>query len=258
MLKWIAATLLLITAVSCVEQSNLTQDITDIKSQIWRIQKDQAEQTKAIAQLQLGNTAENGENANRTQADIQATLEEINGNINILFERVRDLNDKMTVLLGKIVNLNGPGRLPETVQPDSQATSTGPVRPIGSPDIVFSSAYTNYLQGHYDVAAIGFKEFATNYPDSDKVDNALYWLGLCYYEQEKYRDAIAQFGKVINDYPDSDVLPAAMLRKGLSLLASNSIGVGVVELQDLIKKFPLSQEARIARKKLDELRVKTQ
>jgi len=108
------------------------------------------------------------------------------------------------------------------------------------------------------VAAIGFKEFATNYPDSDKVDNALYWLGLCYYEQEKYRDAISQFEKVINDYPDSDVLPAAMLRKGLSLLASNSIGVGVVELQDLIKKFPLSQEARIARKKLDELRVKTQ
>jgi len=255
-LKWIAATLLLITAVSCVEQSNLTQDITDIKSQIWRIQKDQAEQTKAIEQL--GNTAESGENANKTQADIQATLEEINGNINILFERVRDLNDKMTVLLGKIANLGGPGKLPETGGPASQPAATGPTKASGSPEIVFSSAYTNYLQGHYDVAAIGFKEFATNYPDSDKVDNALYWLGLCYYEQEKYRDAISQFEKVINDYPDSDVLPAAMLRKGLSLLASNSIGVGVVELQDLIKKFPLSQEARIARKKLDELRVKTQ
>ncbi|RLE18549.1 MAG: tol-pal system protein YbgF [Acidobacteria bacterium] len=256
MLKWIAATLLLITAVSCVEQSNLTQDITDIKSQIWRIQKDQAEQTRAIEQL--GNTAESGENANKTQADIQATLEEINGNINILFERVRDLNDKMTVLLGKIANLGGPGKLPETGGPASQPAATGPTKASGSPEIVFSSAYTNYLQGHYDVAAIGFKEFATNYPDSDKVDNALYWLGLCYYEQEKYRDAISQFEKVINDYPDSDVLPAAMLRKGLSLLASNSIGVGVVELQDLIKKFPLSQEARIARKKLDELRVKTQ
>ncbi|RLE24150.1 MAG: tol-pal system protein YbgF [Acidobacteria bacterium] len=256
MLKWIAATLLLITAVSCVEQSNLTQDITDIKSQIWRIQKDQAEQTRAIEQL--GNTAESGENANKTQADIQATLEEINGNINILFERVRDLNDKMTVLLGKIANLGGPGKLPETGGPASQPAATGPTKASGSPEIVFSSAYTNYLQGHYDVAAIGFKEFATNYPDSDKVDNALYWLGLCYYEQEKYRDAISQFEKVINDYPDSDVLPAAMLRKGLSLLASNSIGVGVVELQDLNKKFPLSKEARIARNKLDELRGNTQ
>ncbi|MCK5878888.1 MAG: tol-pal system protein YbgF [Holophagae bacterium] len=255
MLKWIAATLLLVTAVSCVEQSNLSQDITDIKSQIWRIQKDQAEQTKAIAQL--GDTTEDGENGNRTQADIRATLEEINGNLNILFERVRDLNDKMTVLLGKIVNLNGPGRLPETGQQGNQAAPAQPMQSAGSPDIVFSSAYTNYLQGHYEVAAIGFKEYTTYYPNSDKVDNARYWLGLCYYEQEKYRDAIAQFEKVINDYPDSDVLPAAMLRKGLSLLASNSIGVGVVELQDLIKKFPLSQEARIARKKLNELRVKT-
>ncbi len=257
MLKWIAASLLLITAVSCVEQSNLTQDITDIKSQIWRIQKDQAEQTKAIEKL--GTVTSEGENSNKTQADIQATLEEINGNINILFERVRDLNDKMTVLLGKVANLNGPGKLPGNEPGDTPpSTGTEPVQAAGSPDIVFSSAYTNYLQGHYDVATIGFKEFAANYPNSDKVDNALYWLGLCYYEQEKYRDAIAQFGKVINDYPDSDVLPAAMLRKGLSLLASNSIGVGVVELQDLIKKFPLSQEARIARKKLDELRVKTQ
>lgn len=256
MLKWIAAVLLLTTAMSCAEQSNLTQDITDIKSQIWRIQKDQAEQTKVIEKL--GNTTENGESANRTQADMQATLEEINGNINILFERIRDLNDKMTVLLGKIANLNGPGNVPQAGQAGNQTVPAQPTQHTGSPDIVFSSAYTNYLQGHYDVAAIGFKEFATNYPDSDKVDNALYWLGLCYYEQEKYRDAIAQFEKVINDYPDSDVLPAAMLRKGLSLLASNSIGVGVVELQDLIKKFPLSQEARIARKKLDELRVKTQ
>ncbi|NOZ12655.1 MAG: tol-pal system protein YbgF [Acidobacteria bacterium] len=257
MLKWIAASLLLLTAISCVEQSNLTQDITDIKSQIWRIQKDQAEQTKAIEQL--GNSAAKGENANKTQADIQATLEEISGNINILFERVRDLNDKMTVLLGKVANLSGPGKLPENgAENNASPNATGTTQAAGSPDIVFSSAYTNYLQGHYDVAAIGFKEFAANYPNSDKVDNALYWLGLCYYEQEKYRDAIAQFEKVINNYPDSDVLPAAMLRKGLSLLASNSIGVGVVELQDLIKKFPLSQEARIARKKLDELRVKTQ
>jgi len=255
MKQWMMLAVLLLAATGCVEQGTLTQDITDIKSQIWRIQKDQAEQLKALQELDQ-KVAQPEDPAG--QADMQATLDEINGNITILFERVRDLNDKMTFLLSKMAGMQPATGGNPAEGATGEAGSTPVTRPTGSPDALFSTAYTDYVKGNYEVAAIGFRDFAKNYPESDKVDNALYWLGLCYYEQEKYRDAINQFEKVISDYPDSDVLPAAMLRKGLSLFELNSPAVGVLELQDLIKKFPLSQEARIARKKLDELQIKYQ
>ena len=254
MWKQLAAVLLIGTTLGCVEQGTLTQDITDIKSQIWRIQKDQAEQLQAVHDLdaRLAQTDESGE------ADLMATLEEINGNISILFERVRDLNQKMTFILSRMSN--GPSVMAsdDTTASESAEMGTTSRMPGASPDALFSTAYTDYVKGNYEIAALGFRDYVKNYSDSDKADNALYWLGLCYYEQEKYRDAIREFDRVINDHADSDVMAPAMLRKGLSLFEMNSPAVGVLELQDLIKKFPLSQEARIARKKLDELQIKYQ
>ena len=255
MWKQLAAVMLLIGSLGCVEQGTMTQDISDIKSQIWRIQKDQAEQLQAVKNLEAGMS--NTENTQ--EADLLATLEEINGNINILFERVRDLNQKMTFILSRMSSDTGPIMQPTTNSGETETTTESVTRmPGASPDALFSTAYTDYVKGNYEIAAMGFRDFVKSYSESDKADNALYWLGLCYYEQEKYRDAIREFERVINDYPDSDVMAPSMLRKGLSLFEMNSPAVGVLELQDLIKKFPLSQEARIARKKLDELQIKYQ
>ncbi len=256
MWKSFGIVVLLLSSVACVEQGTMTQDITDIKSQIWRIQKDQAEQLSAVKNLE-SKLAEPQDNT--AQADLNATLEEISGNISILFERVRDLNQKMTFILSRLSD-GGSVATPSDNAGDNAGSET-PIRNTAapaSPDSLFSTAYTDYVKGNYEIAAMGFRDFVQNYPDSEKVDNALYWLGLCMFEQEKYRDAIREFEHVISDYPESDVLPAAMLRKGLALFEMNSPAVGVLELQDLIKKFPLSQEARIARKKLDELQIKYQ
>lgn len=255
MWKQLAAVLLIGITLGCVEQGTMTQDITDIKSQIWRIQKDQAEQLQAVRDLdaRLAEPDDSGE------ADLMATLEEINGNISILFERVRDLNQKMTFILSRMTNGGGPSVIDQNEGNDNESTTETVRRmPGASPDALFSTAYTDYVKGNYEIAALGFRDYVKNYGDSDKADNALYWLGLCYYEQEKYRDAIREFERVINEHADSDVMAPAMLRKGLSLFEMNSPAVGVLELQDLIKKFPLSQEARIARKKLDELQIKYQ
>lgn len=256
MWKQLAAMMLIGIMFGCVEQGTITQDITDIKSQIWRIQKDQAEQLAAVRSLEAGLTNVD----ESSEADLLATLEEINGNIGILFERVRDLNQKMTFILSRMANNGGPAIISGETDTtnNSETTETVSRLPGASPDALFSTAYTDYVKGNYEIAALGFRDYVSNYKESDKADNALYWLGLCYYEQEKYRDAIREFERVIHDYKDSDVLAPSMLRKGLSLFEMNSPAVGVLELQDLIKKFPLSQEARIARKKLDELQIKYQ
>jgi TolA-binding protein len=248
--KLVAVLLLLLITTACVDTTKIETDLTDIKTQMWRLQKEQAEQTEAVKQL---NEKLDVEDENTKQsADFVVAVDEINANINILFERVKDLNEKMMMILSKLST-----ETPASNSVDKQEAGEGQnivKQPMVSKNQMFSIAYTDFISEKYNVSILGFEDFIKNNPDSDKVDNAYYYLGLCYFNLEKYRDSIKAFDKIINDYPDSDVRVSAMLRKALSLLEI-SLPRGSVELKNLIKEYPTSQEARIARQKLDELNI---
>jgi len=237
--------------VGCVENTKTAQDLNDIKNQIWEIRNQQTEELKKLKELE--EKANKDSNNAGTNADMLATQQEIRDGISAILERIKELDDKITYLMTKVSIIerseNQSGFSAGTSAADTSASG------ITDPETLFSQAYADYMKGNYDIAIIEFKDFISKYPDSDKVDNAYYWLGLCYFEKEKYRDAIDSFDKVIKDYPNSDVLAAAMLKKGLALFEMGAAGMGAVQLQELIQKFPMSKEANLARKKLDALHI---
>ena len=253
MKKLLGLAVVLIFLVGCVDNTRTAQDMNDIKDQLWKIQAAQSEQLKKLKELEEQVNKE--ESTNETQADIITSQQEIQENISVILERIRDLNEKMTYILAKLSALQtGNSSQPSN---NNDATQNGGVAAdiSSNPDALFSQAYTDYIKGNYDMAIIEFKDYIANYSSSEKVDNAYYWLGMCYFEKENYRDAKEMFDKILKDYPQSDVLAAAMLKKGLALLEMGSTGMAVVQLQELIEKFPLSKEAALARKKLDALHV---
>ncbi len=235
----------------CVENTKTAQDLNDIKGQIWKIQTQQAEELKKLKELQDKVNKNSGDNG--ANADILATQQEIRDSIAAILERIKELDDKITYLLTKVSVLEKSGNNNGYLQENSNSNTN--LSGITDPETLFSQAYADYMKGNYDIAIIEFKDFISKFPESDKVDDAYYWLGLCYFEKEKYRDAIDSFDKVIKDYPDSDVLAAAMLKKGLALFEMGAAGMGAVQLQELIQKFPMSKEANLARKKLDALHI---
>jgi len=239
---------LILLTTACVDTTKVETDLTDIKTQIWRLQKEQSEQTELVSSL--NEKLDSNDDSMKQSADFVAAVEEINTNINILFERVRDLNEKMMLILSKISNSKS--TLPSTSI--SSDTITESSIPSGTTEQMFSIAYTDFISEKYGVAMLGFTDFIKNHPDSNQVDNAYYYLGLCYFNMEKYRESIKAFDTIVNDYPDSDVRISASLRKALSLLEI-SLARGSVELKNLINEYPGSQEARIARQKLDELNI---
>lgn len=238
--------------VGCVDNTKSAQDLNDIKDQLWKVQAQQSEELKRLKELEakVGQTTDNS----GTNADLIATQQEIQDSVNAILERIKELNDKVTFLLTKISALENKGG-------DKNVNNTGEQQQpqdfngITNPDALFSQAYADYMKGNYDIAIIEFKDYIAKFSNTEKVDNAYYWLGLCYFEKEKYRDAIDSFDKIIKDYPDSDVLAAAMLKKGLALFEMGAAGMGAVQLQELIEKFPMSKEASLARKKLDALHI---
>lgn len=55
----------------------------------------------------------------------------------------------------------------------------------------------------YSKAIEEFEKVIKNFPQSELVDEAQYWIGLCYYNMSKFKEAIQSFTLVTNNYPDS-------------------------------------------------------
>lgn len=49
------------------------------------------------------------------------------------------------------------------------------------------------------------KKLIEEFPDSELVDDALYDIGLCYFNMNQFEKAIEYFQKVIDEYPDATI-----------------------------------------------------
>jgi tol-pal system protein YbgF len=124
---------------------------------------------------------------------------------------------------------------------------------------LYQYALDLYFKGNIEESRKAFTEFLKKYPDSDLYGNAIFWAGQTFYAEKKYKDAIdiweiflkkCDEGKIkkCNKYPD------AMLKLGYSYIELGNVEKGKQYLQDLIKKYPDSEPASLAKKKLEVLK----
>jgi tol-pal system protein YbgF len=122
-----------------------------------------------------------------------------------------------------------------------------------SPLEVYNLARSDYLKGNYQLAIEGFNIYLENFPESPRADNALYWIGECYFSQENFEEAIRKFNVLILSYPEGDKIPAAHLKKGMSLMEIGKEEEALAVFKLLISKFPLEEETKIAQEKIKEI-----
>ena len=81
-----------------------------------------------------------------------------------------------------------------------------------APNVVFNSAYANYYDKNYRLAANQFKNFVVSFPQDPRKEEAAYLSALCYYEgslqynldQSNTESAITELQNFLNEYPDSE------------------------------------------------------
>jgi outer membrane protein assembly factor BamD len=81
-----------------------------------------------------------------------------------------------------------------------------------APNVVFNSAYANYYDKNYRLAANQFKNFVISFPQDTRKEEAAYLSALCYYEgslqynldQSNTESAITELQNFLNEYPDSE------------------------------------------------------
>lgn len=119
-----------------------------------------------------------------------------------------------------------------------------------NPKKLYDASYLDITKGNYDLALAGFNEFIKRFPKHDLADNAQYWIGEGYYAQKKYEPALTEFEKVVGNYPGKDKEPAALYKMGLCLQEMGDKAKAKQYWQLLVKKYPKSPEAALAKDKL--------
>lgn len=281
--KWvypiiIFTTICLLTAVSPADQSQkiyelIYEDVQVLKKQLLLLQE---RMQNLASELQiLKNHLQDIQSSLRTwqkeMAETRTSLKDIPVQYQILNDRLDQLSSRLDRIAEDLVALKPslppsqpspeakPAGPPSTeskkvAQEEKETKEAPPVTAAGpSPQELYNSAYSDYLKGNYDLAIEGFKLYREQFSDSPLADNALYWIGECYFSQKNYEAAIAAFNEVILFYPKGDRVPAAYLKKGLSYLEMGQKEEALAILKLLVSKFPLEEEAKIAQQKIKEI-----
>jgi tol-pal system protein YbgF len=108
-------------------------------------------------------------------------------------------------------------------------------------------------EGNMEAARKGFEQLIADYPQSQEADNSQFWIGETYYQEKWYEKAILEYQKVIEKYPSGNKVPAALLKQGLSFLKIGETNNARLVLKELVAKHPSTNEASIAKQKLESL-----
>jgi tol-pal system protein YbgF len=133
------------------------------------------------------------------------------------------------------------------------------VTPVRKPEV--DDAMTAYKHAsaalgrrEHRTAVAGFRDFVDRFPDHDYADNAQYWLGEAFYDQADYQTALVEFRTVLKRFPAGNKAPDALLKIGFCLDKLGDTGAAGDALGQVVEIYPRTDAARLATKRLDEIR----
>ena len=118
----------------------------------------------------------------------------------------------------------------------------------------YQKAYETLQNRRYNTAIQQLKTFLETYPTGVYADNALYWLGEAFYSRRDFPQAKEAFGKVLEQYPGSSKAADSLLKLGFVEYELGNLASSKQRLGELIGSHPNSTAAKLAEKRLQQLR----
>jgi tol-pal system protein YbgF len=256
--------LLVLSIAGCATQD----DVNIIKMNVYALQKDFSELEKTIQV-----DKESGKAVRKNQADIGADIIDLRQKIQELRgiteelevktehlktgysgEKLKELSDDVDdveVRVAIVENYLGIGKKEPVTENETAKT---PLKQSIDKEELYSEAYRTFKDGNYSAAREKFGEFLKSFSGTEYSDNAQFWIGECYYFEGKYEEAILEYEKVVQNYPEGNKVPNALLKQALSFLKLEDKSSSKLLLQRVIKEYPNTNAAKIARAKLVDIK----
>ncbi|HXC15898.1 MAG TPA: tetratricopeptide repeat protein [Holophagaceae bacterium] len=212
------------------QMARVEQEVGDLKVEVFKLRQQAEEQNrKADAETQAASQFRDEDR--RFRADLSENLRQIQNNTRTLGNRVSTMSRQ---------------------EPAASATAT-PQSPAGDDEKAYNAAMLDYNRGNYALASDGFGLLVKTYPQSARKADALFFMGLCQYNQRAYDKAQAVFEQIAREMPTSNQFLPAKLKRAQCMERLGLKAAAVKALQELVNGFPGTAEARTAKQELDDL-----
>lgn len=215
---------------------DLRQKFEASQSELRRTTEDNAQLRRSILELsnqletlraELAKLRGQDEQLARDVADVQRRQKDLTQGVD---ERLRKFEPSKT-----------------TVDGQEFVTSPGETRE-------FEAALALLRKGDFATAQTAFVDFINRNPQSGYRPSALFWLGNAQYALRSYREAVANFKGLLVLAPDHARAPEAALSIANCQVELKDTKSARKTLEDLIKVYPQSEAASVAKDRLSRLK----
>lgn len=204
-------TAVVLTAVFCIGLA-LTgcvtkRDIDEVKDSLHSIRRQNVE-TQRLVQRMDSVITEGAQSNARLTTEIRTSVSDLQQGIARLLENYNDLMQKLDAI----------SRTKEKVIINPSPGAQGSETTKSSTDCIamYDDAFILVHGSKYDQAITSFRSFLDSCPKNENAANAHFWIGDCYYSQEKYTDAVKEFEYVLDHYTEVSIIRKTMYKLGRS------------------------------------------
>jgi TolA-binding protein len=246
------------------EHQQLMADLRMLQEQAQLLQNLIGSVTEAIKSVNT-RLDQQSETNRKAFADQKLVIDNLTNDVRVIREKLDDNNVRIGSLTQELDSLRR-SMQQMSVRP-SGTTESDPSVPGGtpqggssspvsvSPQKLFDTARGDYMAGQYDIAILGWEDYIKSFPKSDMADDAQVGICTAYLQDGKFDKAVAACDLAIRTYPSGDKIPEAYYRKGLALSNLKDVPGARAAWEEVVKKHPNSDEARLAQQGLERLKV---
>lgn len=225
-----------------------SNDVDKLQARFDRLEKSNAE---AMREVRTG------------QANLGADLGAVRDELRTLRGQVEgagrspELKKQLDELAVRVANLEESMKSGRK-EPDGQRAEAAGAEPSaegkGDPKAAYDACYKLFKEGRNAKAREEFQKFLKQHPKTPYSGSAQFWIAETWYVDDNYEKAIVEYEKVIKGFPASEKVPHALLKQGMSFQKLGDDGSARIVYQQIVKKYPQAQQAKVARARLSELK----
>ena len=248
---------------SCItlsEKRSMQNELTSLQNQLEVLRKRLEKETKAPpTEGQLG-VAELNTVYEEIREDVQKSRSEVEANRHLLDQDKQAINKMLEDMDLRLQSLEK--QIDQLEKNPSLSTNKSKSKePQKSDKELFEEALSyihkknkkNPSEKDYEKARNFLQELIDSHPKSSYKPDAYFWRGETYLAEKKYKHAFLEFEQVWKISPDHPKAPTSRLNQGICLLELGNEKSAKVFFHSVTKKFPKTNEAKIAKEKLSQM-----
>ncbi|TAM61990.1 MAG: tol-pal system protein YbgF [Rhodanobacter sp.] len=139
----------------------------------------------------------------------------------------------------------------------SSAGTPGSVADPAAVQAAYDVAFKALQSGDYVQASREFRSFIQQYPNQTLTPNAWYWLGESYYVTMNYPVALESFQHLLSQFPQSEKVPDALLKVGYCQFELKHLKQAQTTLTAVTTRYPGSPAASLAKERLHRIQLQS-